>query len=205
MLFPFPRTDAGIDQQAPVQSVLVGAASTAIPFGGAVLVARGTAAAPLAAEAPVGATLTCRLTLRPDWPSLVTAVGGGPQIVRDSAPVFQANEAFVSAQLNPRAPRTGVGQLEDGRMIMVAVDGRQPGWSVGMTNFELAQALVRLGAVTAMALDAGGSTTMAFDGTCSIVPRTVRAADRRRARVRLHRCVRPSAACRGLSERRWCR
>jgi hypothetical protein len=34
-----------------------------------------------------------------------------------------------------------------------------------MTNFELAQALVRLGAVTGMALDSGGSATMAFDGT----------------------------------------
>ena len=33
-----------------------------------------------------------------------------------------------------------------------------------MTNFELAQTLVRLGAVRAMALDGGGSTTMAFDG-----------------------------------------
>jgi hypothetical protein len=33
-----------------------------------------------------------------------------------------------------------------------------------MTNFELAQQLVRLGAVTASALDSGTSTTMAFDG-----------------------------------------
>ena len=47
---------------------------------------------------------------------------------------------------------------------MVVVDGRQPGYSVGMTNFELAQALARLGAVTGSALDSGGSTTMAFDG-----------------------------------------
>ena len=36
---------------------------------------------------------------------------------------------------------------------------------MGLTNFELAQTLVRLGAVTGMALDGGGSTTMAFDGT----------------------------------------
>jgi hypothetical protein len=33
-----------------------------------------------------------------------------------------------------------------------------------MTNWELAQAMARLGAVTASALDSGGSTTMAFDG-----------------------------------------
>ena len=47
---------------------------------------------------------------------------------------------------------------------MVAVDGRQRGYSVGVTNFELAQQLVRLGAVTGTALDSGGSTTMAFNG-----------------------------------------
>ena len=48
---------------------------------------------------------------------------------------------------------------------MVVVDGRRPGYSVGMTNFELAQALVRLGAVSASALDGGGSSAMAFNGT----------------------------------------
>ena len=33
---------------------------------------------------------------------------------------------------------------------MVAVDGRQPGYSTGVTNFELAQTIASLGAVTAM-------------------------------------------------------
>ena len=49
-----------------------------------------------------------------------------------------------------------------------------------MTNFELAQTLVRLGAVTGMALDSGGSTTMAFDGT--LLNRPVRAASARSRR-----------------------
>ena len=80
--------------------------------------------------------------------------------------VFRANEAFLSYQLAPRHPRTAVGQLADGRILMVVVDGRRPGYSVGMTNFELAQALVRLGAVNASALDAGGSSAMAFNGSC---------------------------------------
>jgi hypothetical protein len=48
---------------------------------------------------------------------------------------------------------------------MVVVDGRRAGYSVGMTNFELAQALVRLGAVNASALDGGGSSTLAFNGS----------------------------------------
>ena len=46
-----------------------------------------------------------------------------------------------------------------------------------MTNFELAQTLVRLGAVRGMALDGGGSSTLAFDGTRAQPP-----SDGRRAR-----------------------
>lgn len=109
--------------------------------------------------------MTVRLIFRPDWPGVVSAIGGGPQIVRNGTPVFHAGEAFTSSQLSPRTARTGVGQLADGRIILVAVDGRQLGRPAGMTNFELAQTLVRLGAVTGMALDGGGSTSMAFDGS----------------------------------------
>ncbi len=108
--------------------------------------------------------MSVNLGLEPSWPDMIGAIGGGPQIVRNGAPIFRAGEVFTTGQLGPRAPRSAVGQLRDGRIVLVAVDGRQPGYSVGLTNFELAQTLVRLGAVTGMALDSGGSTTMAFDG-----------------------------------------
>ena len=85
-------------------------------------------------------------------------------IVRNGKAVWTAGEDFLPTQLGPRNPRTAVGQRRDGKIILLAVDGRRRGYSVGMTNWELAQAMVRLGAVTASALDAGGSTTMAFDG-----------------------------------------
>jgi hypothetical protein len=73
-------------------------------------------------------------------------------------------EQFTGTQLSLRRARTAVGQRADGKIVLVAVDGALPGYSTGMTNFELAQQLVRLGAVTASALDSGTSTTMAFDG-----------------------------------------
>lgn len=165
ILFPFPAAVPNADLAAPVVEVRTGGGTVPIPLGGAVLVAVGSAAPVLAAEAPLGQQVTSRLIFKPDWPGVVSAIGGGPQIVRDGAPVFRAGEAFTTIQLAPRVPRTGLGQLADGRVILVAADGRQPGYSVGMTNFELAQTLVRLGAVTGMALDGGGSTTMAFDGT----------------------------------------
>jgi hypothetical protein len=161
-LFPFPTAAPNTDLEAPVVEVRR-ADSVSIPIGGAVLVARGRSAATLEAEA-AGRSLVVRLLFRPEWPGVAHALGGGPEIVREGAPVFRAGEAFTTGQLAFRAPRTGVGQLADGRVILVTVDGRQPGYSVGMTNFELAQTLVRLGAGRAIALDGGGSTTMAFDG-----------------------------------------
>jgi hypothetical protein len=78
--------------------------------------------------------------------------------------VFRSLEDFTNDQVSQRDPRAGVGQLADGRIILVAVDGRQPGYSVGLTSFELAQTLARLGAVTASAVDSGDSVTVAFDG-----------------------------------------
>jgi flagellar hook assembly protein FlgD len=92
------------------------------------------------------------------------ALGGGPILVRAGKPIFNAAEDFGNYHLNRRHPRTAVGQRSDGRIVMVVVDGRRPGYSAGMTNFELAQTMIRLGVVTASALDAGGSSTMAFDG-----------------------------------------
>ena len=163
VVYPLPATTPNTDLTGPIVQVS-GAGGTPIPQGGGVLVARGTAAARLSEEAPVGTNVTLRLILRPEWTGVTQAVGGGPVLVRAGGPVFRAQEAFTTSQLSPRAPRTAVGQTADGRVIMVVTDGRRPGYSVGMTNFELAQTLVRLGAVTASALDGGGSSTLAFDG-----------------------------------------
>jgi hypothetical protein len=163
VISPFPATAPNTDLTGPVIQITSGG-GTPIPQGGAVLVARGTTAQRLAEDAPVGTALTLRIILRPEWTGITNAVGGGPVIVRRGGPVFRSQEAFTSSQLSPRNPRTAVGQLPDGRVILVVVDGRRAGYSVGMTNFELAQTLVRLGATTGSALDAGGSSTLAFDG-----------------------------------------
>ena len=163
VLSEFPSATPNADIPAVVASA-VSNAPVGIRPGTAVLVARGTAATRLQTEAPVGTTLTLRLILQPDWSTVSDAIGGGPLLVRTGAPVYRANEAFTTSQLAPRGPRTAIGQRADGSILFVATDGRQPGYSVGMTNFELAQALVRLGAVRGMALDGGGSSTLAFEG-----------------------------------------
>jgi hypothetical protein len=134
-----------------------------VPPDGAVVVARGTAARPFVAL-PVGTQVTLRIPLPNDWSGITDAVSSGPTLVRDGKPIFNAGEALTPVQLHGRDPRTAIGQRADGRIVMLAVDGRRPGWSIGITNWELAQTLVHYGCVTGFALDSGGSTTVAFDG-----------------------------------------
>lgn len=165
VLTPFPATAPNTDLQGAVTQVVPGG-GTAIPPGSAVLQARGTTIAQkLTAEAPVGTAVTTRLILKPEWTGVAQALGGGPVLVKNGKAIFRSNEAFEPNQLLPRAPRSAVGQLADGRILLVTVDGDQPGYSIGLSNFELALALQRLGATWAMALAPDDAAAMAFDGT----------------------------------------
>jgi flagellar hook assembly protein FlgD len=164
-VFPsFPPARAGQPLPGTVAQV-ANAGATPIPPGGAVLVARGLQAQNLTAEAPVGQQVEVRLTLTPDWSAMTSAIGGGPLLVADGKPVFNAHESFAASVVNGRRARDAVGQLADGRILLVSVEGGRAAYSVGMTSYELAVALVRLGAVTAIGLGSGASAEMAFDGT----------------------------------------
>jgi len=57
-------------------------------------------------------------------------------------------------------PQTAVGHTADHRLILFVSDGRQPGFSAGMTYEEVAVVLKEFGAVDAIAFDGGGSATM---------------------------------------------
>jgi hypothetical protein len=137
---------------------------TQIPPGGAVLVSRGNQGPHLAAEAPAGTTVEIRPTLTPNWSAMAGAIGGGPLLVANGKAIFRAKEAFGDPVLNRRNARSAVGQLADGRILLATVEGGSNAYSAGMTNYELASAVARLGAQTAMALGTGTSAAMAFDG-----------------------------------------
>lgn len=69
----------------------------------------------------------------------------------------------ASASLRARHPRTAAGLTRDRReLILVVVDGRQPGWSIGMTLSELGDLMLRLGAHNAVNLDGGGSSSFLY-------------------------------------------
>jgi hypothetical protein len=163
VLRPFPAAAPNTDLVGTSVQVVTGGA-VAIPPDGAVLVARGTAAAALQAEALVGQAVHVRFAELPDWPSagVTAALGGGPLLVKNGKAVFDANEPLPPVGLALRGPRTAVGQRADGSVVLVTVDAGLPG--SGLSNFELAQQLVRLGAVNAAALASGPTSGMAFDG-----------------------------------------
>lgn len=88
-------------------------------------------------------------------------VGGVPQLIKDGKiEITWEQEKSSKAFVETRHPRTAVAKFKDGKFLMVTVDGRQPNVSVGMNLNELAAFLLELGAVDAMNLDGGGSTTM---------------------------------------------
>ncbi len=93
----------------------------------------------------------------------------GPAIVEDAAVVagiedVEVDTNFGNHSIQGDQPRTAVGVIDDNHLVFVVVDGRQIGYSAGVSLTELADILVDLGATTAYNLDGGGSSTMYFDG-----------------------------------------
>ena len=163
VLAPFPAATPNVVLSAPVTQVQ-SSGGQAIPPNGAVIVARGRQAPILAKEAPPGTHVNVRLILTPSWDGIREAIGGGPILVRNGRPVFRPSETFTASQLLTRTARSAVGQTADGHLLFVTVDGGRPGYSLGLTNFELALAMMRLGAVSATGLGTGAAASLAFDG-----------------------------------------
>jgi len=78
---------------------------------------------------------------------------------------WQEAEGLAPATfIDVRHPRTLLGIDRRGALWMIAIDGRQPGYSGGMSFPELVSLCLRLDLVNAINLDGGGSTTMVVKG-----------------------------------------
>ena len=59
-------------------------------------------------------------------------------------------------------PRAAVGQREDGAIIMIVIDGRVDPYPLGCTLWEMADMMVKYGAVTAGGCDGGSSVVLGY-------------------------------------------
>ncbi|MFN2489308.1 MAG: phosphodiester glycosidase family protein [Actinomycetota bacterium] len=91
------------------------------------------------------------------WAGVLDTIGGNPLLVAEG---LIAAETCTGSYFCYRNPRTGIGITSSGKLLLVTVDGRRPGWSTGMTPIGFARLFRFLGARWALNLDGGGSTTM---------------------------------------------
>jgi Phosphodiester glycosidase/SPOR domain len=178
-----PGAEAVLDADGRVTELRT-ARGGAIAPDGEVLSATGDAADWLRAHALIGRRLDVaelvwsehgRLALRPG----TGVVNGGPRLVHRG---HEAITAFAEGFHWPedpgfyyrfgvrRNPRTLAGVTPWGRLLLVTVDGRRPGTSVGASFEESAAILRALGAREGVNLDGGGSTAMTIGARLVTVP-----------------------------------
>ncbi|NLA58043.1 MAG: phosphodiester glycosidase family protein [Firmicutes bacterium] len=144
----------------------VGQGNSTIPENGYVLSGHGNAGQWLR-NLEIGDYIEANWKLTPDWlqEGVLHAIGGGPRLLRNGEIVITGEEERFQADITQgRAPRTALGVTAAGELLLVTVNGRQSSISIGMTLEELAELMLELGAVDAMNLDGGGSSTMVVRG-----------------------------------------
>jgi exopolysaccharide biosynthesis protein len=87
----------------------------------------------------------------------------GSWIIKKGEIVIGEKDPWIGVLTN-RDPRTAIGIKEDGKIVLITVDGRQPGYSYGFTGRELGEFLLEYGVKDAAMLDGGASTEMIVDG-----------------------------------------
>ncbi len=87
------------------------------------------------------------------------AGGVGDIMVRDGVYTDSSTWTYIK---DGRQPRSAMGIKPDGTVVLYAVDGRQSGWSVGLSQMDLAEELLSQGCTTVVNLDGGGSTALSL-------------------------------------------
>lgn len=105
------------------------------------------------------------------WWKMRTAVGGGPVLIQDGKiHITNKEEQLFSGGEKDKHPRTAMGYTRDGRLIILAIQGRFPGIAEGATLEQEAKILLDLGCYEALNLDGGGSSCMLVNGKETITP-----------------------------------
>lgn len=126
---------------------------TLIPPSGYVLAGQGTAAQYLTTNFKVGDQVQVSYRVLPESDNLNMALGGMALLVD------QGKRHWFTQTVSGKTAFTSIGASQDGKTLyLAAVDGGKT--SRGMTQTEMADFMVSLGAWQAINVDGGGSTTM---------------------------------------------
>ena len=155
-----PRGNHGVEADFEVDQVLCGPKRLWLKGGVVVSTpAEGKRVTEITSLVP-GDTVSLGWTL--GWQGVLDTIGGNPTMI-ENGQIIEENVSGAGTFF-VRHPRTGVGSTADGRVLFVTVDGRQPGYSIGMTLERFARLFKDLGATWALNLDGGGSTTVVING-----------------------------------------
>lgn len=134
-------------------------ANSEIPADGFVLSANGGDLAKALANINVGDEISLDIQIDSQWQDANYLIGTGPLLVKEGK--VNINMNLSSSFAKDRHPRTAVAySKEQNKVFLVTIDGRQTGFSNGVSLQSLAEYLISLGADRAINLDGGGSTTM---------------------------------------------
>ncbi|RYY18665.1 MAG: phosphodiester glycosidase family protein [Chitinophagaceae bacterium] len=105
------------------------------------------------------------------WWRVHTAVGGGPVLIHNrEIRITNKEEQMFANGDSDRHPRTAIGYTAGRKLIILVIQGRNPGVAEGATLKEEAQLLLDLGCIEALNLDGGSSSSMVINGKQTIKP-----------------------------------
>ncbi|MGV3524792.1 MAG: phosphodiester glycosidase family protein [Candidatus Sericytochromatia bacterium] len=132
--------------------------NTQIPRNGFVISAHGRTGTEIQHNYPLGTYLELSAQRQGEWQDVTTVVTGAPHLVHQGRIHNTYFKEHLHSSLKRPNSRSAVGFTHNQKMLMINVfpeKGRG-----GVTFTRLAQIMRRLGAVEAMALDGGGSTSL---------------------------------------------
>lgn len=152
---PYEGVLVALDAQGNV--IDTNSRSMGIPYGGYVLSDSKNGAI---SKLKRGDTVSIAWQTRPSaWSDVVNAVSGGPTLVKNGKVQLDLQQqhftkGWTGSQIHAR---TAAGVTADNHLLLVTIEGPHTMW-------DLAKFLRDMGAVEALNLDGGGSTTMVVDG-----------------------------------------
>ncbi len=102
----------------------------------------------------------------PEWENknIVSVLEAGPGVISNGdVEITGKAEGFQPDVIQGRAPRSALG-IKNGNLLLITVDGRRPGVSIGMSLNEMAEFMVDLGIKEGINLDGGFSAQMVVRG-----------------------------------------